>query len=299
MNDHIIKITVQKEWSGVTVQDLFRHIFFAPKKLVHEMRMNQYVYLNGSPANWLDILQVGDQLSIYCKKEKIEDGFAYPFPLQVLYDDDHILIVNKPANMTTHPNNNETNTLINAVANYLLQKGVEENAYPIHRLDKDTTGTIMFAKHPLSKAILDRMLEERKIKRTYVALVDGVMNSSKGMINEPIGRDRHHPTRRRVSKSGQKALTHFEVIKRFSKKNVTLISCQLDTGRTHQIRVHLSHIGYPLAGDRLYGGSTTFTRQALHAKQITFIHPFTLEKIQINAPFLDHPPIFPITGANR
>ncbi|MGA9225314.1 MAG: RluA family pseudouridine synthase, partial [Mesobacillus sp.] len=135
-------------------------------------------------------------------------------------------------------------------------------------------------------------LEDRQIKRTYLALADGIIRQNKGTINQPIGRDRHHPTKRRVSETGQKAITHFKVLERFKQKDLTLLQCSLDTGRTHQIRVHFSHLGHPLAGDSLYEGSTDFNRQALHAVKLELFHPFTQEKIICHAPFIDQPPIF-------
>ena len=140
--------------------------------------------------------------------------------------------------------------------------------------------------------MLDKMLEERKITRTYYALVEGIVKPEKGTIQEKIGRDRHHATRRRVSPTGQTATTHFKVIQRYPKQNITLVSCTLDSGRTHQIRVHFSHIHHPLAGDTLYGGKKIFSRQALHAHQIEFIHPISEEKIICKAPFIDTPPFF-------
>src|SRR5690606_7932252 len=120
----------------------------------------------------------------------------------------------------------------------------------------------------------------------------GMIESKNGKITEPIGRDRHHPTRRRVSKTGQQAITYYRVINTFRKENLSLIECSLETGRTHQIRVHLSFIGHPLAGDKLYGGSPKFSRQALHARKLEFIHPFLLKKVQVTASFLDRPSIF-------
>jgi 23S rRNA pseudouridine1911/1915/1917 synthase len=152
---------------------------------------------------------------------------------------------------------------------------------------------VLFAKHSFVGAILDKMLEERKIRRTYVAITDGLIAKKKGTINAAIGRDRHHPTKRRVSPTGQSAITHYKVLDTFPNKNRTLIQCQLDTGRTHQIRVHLSNSGHPITGDILYGGKPDFSRLALHAARLEFIHPFTKENIICFAPFLDRPAIFP------
>ena len=156
-----------------------------------------------------------------------------------------------------------------------IAKGERRKIKHVHRLDRDTTGAILFAKHALAGSILDKTLEERSIKRTYFALVHGQLKRKKGTIQEPIGRDRHHPTKRRVSASGQPAITHYELLEYNSKQNLSLIQCQLDTGRTHQIRVHLSSIGHPIVGDKLYGGKPLFERQALHAGKLVIPHPFT------------------------
>ncbi|HLU21442.1 MAG TPA: RluA family pseudouridine synthase [Bacillaceae bacterium] len=286
------KIRINEQWANLSLQQLFRDIWQAPKKLTHELRMSKNVSVNGEIGNWAKQLNVGDMMEIVFS-DSVSTYKYYEEHINVLYEDEHLFVVNKRANMQTHPNTNETDTLLNAVAAYFHSKDEDCFFQPVHRLDKDTTGAILFAKNPLSLAVLHKLLEERAIKRTYWALADGLLKAKQGKINEPIGRDRHHATRRRVSKTGQTAITNYRVVKLFPEKRLSLIECQLDTGRTHQIRVHLQHIGHPLAGDTLYGGSPIFPRQALHAKKIEFIHPFTLEKINVEAPFLDSPPIFP------
>lgn len=288
MIDNKIKIPIPKEWNDISVQDLFKLKWQAPKKLVHNLRMEKSVLLNGEVTLWTESLKTGDQLEISISEKDKKTIQPTYFSINILYEDDHLLVVNKPANMITHPNIDEKNTLLNAVIYYLNGS----YASHIHRLDKNTTGTVLFAKHPLSHAILDRMLEERKIKRTYWALTDGLFHKKVGIINAPIGRDRHHSTRRRVSNTGQSAVTDYRVLSTFPKEQLTLIECTLRTGRTHQIRVHFQHIGHPLAGDKLYDGSSLFNRQALHARKITFIHPFSLKKLEIQAPFIDEPAIF-------
>lgn len=287
-------IYIQKDWEKYTIESLFKDYWKAPKKLVHELRMEKSVLINGQEANWTSHFHFGDTLSI---------PFFLPEPpivqptymeIDILFEDDHLLIANKPAGMDTHPNSEIDHfSLLNGVAFHLQSKGDLHYIKHIHRLDRDTTGAVIFAKHRMCGAILDRLLEERKIKRTYVALVEGKIKTSGGSISKPIGRDRHHPTRRRVSSTGQSAVTHYKVQSYNAKNNTTLISCQLDTGRTHQIRVHLSSIGHPLIGDSLYGSRVKQKRQALHALKVEFTHPFTEENIVCKAPFVDNPSIFP------
>ncbi|ASS97298.1 RNA pseudouridine synthase [Peribacillus simplex NBRC 15720 = DSM 1321] len=292
-NQHLI-IEVLQSWNGLTLEKLFRERWKAPKKLVHEWRMSKEVTVNGNSVTWSTILNEGDTISIplldHAENETIK---AENLGIPILYEDDLLLIANKPAGMDTHPSHpGEAHSLINGVAHHLQKTGQTCMIKHIHRLDKDTTGAVLFAKNRLIGSMLDRMLEEREIKRTYLALVEGNIKKDEGDIKEKIGRDRHHATRRRVSPTGQTAVTHFRVINRDSKKNLTLVSCTLESGRTHQIRVHFSHLNHPLAGDTLYGGKKTFHRQALHARKIEFIHPISELKMIIEAPFIDRPEIF-------
>ncbi|PKF87995.1 RluA family pseudouridine synthase [Bacillus sp. BA3] len=295
-NQHLI-IDVLQSWNGLTIEKLFREHWQAPKKLVHEWRMSKEVTVNGNSVAWSTILNEGDSISIplldHAENETVQ---AADLGISILYEDDVLLIANKPAGMDTHPSQpGEAHSLLNGVAHHLQKTGQTCMIKHIHRLDKDTTGAVLFAKNRLIGSMLDRMLEEREIKRTYLALVEGNIKKNEGEIKEKIGRDRHHATRRRVSPTGQTAVTHYRVLNRDPKKNLTLVSCTLESGRTHQIRVHFSHLNHPLAGDTLYGGKRTFPRQALHARKIEFIHPISEEKMIVEAPFIDEPDIFDVT----
>ncbi|MBV7508118.1 RluA family pseudouridine synthase [Bacillus sp. sid0103] len=288
------QITVPLEWNGITVADIFRHVFDSPKKLTHSFRMENKVLVNGERANWNTPLIKGSKLQLKLFEEENIEIFPNYIEIEILYEDEHILVINKPPFMNTHPNDPKADhdTLVNAVQFYLQAKGENRNIRQIHRLDRDTSGAILLAKHALAGAIMDNMLVKRKIKRTYIALVHGIVKQRRGTINKPIGRDRHHATKRRVSPSGQVALTHYAILKVDNEKQQSYVKCWLDTGRTHQIRVHLSHMGHPLIGDTLYGGRPIVQRQALHAAKLEFNHPFTQEKIICHAPFLDQPIIF-------
>jgi 23S rRNA pseudouridine1911/1915/1917 synthase len=285
---------VPNEWEGFKLDDIFRKIWEAPKKLTYTFRIENKVLINGNSPNWNMPLVQGDKIMISLFEEISGEAPPTYHDVPILYEDDHLIVFNKPAFMSTHPNNIEVDkdTLLNAAIYHLQAKGENRNIRHVHRLDRDTTGAILFAKHSLAGAILDRMLELRKIKRTYIAIVSGLLPSKKGIIHEPIGRDRHHATKRRVSLTGQDAVTHYQVIKEDKKQKLTYVKCWLETGRTHQIRAHFSHIGHPLAGDVLYGGGAFFSRQALHAAKLEFVHPLTGEEIICHAPFIDNPQIF-------
>ncbi|WP_409305914.1 RluA family pseudouridine synthase [Peribacillus sp. SCS-155] len=290
-----LAITIPQKWDKCTVDDIFKEKWKTPKKMLHELRMSKNVKVDGQEIPWNLPLLTGQSLSFPAFESKLPASIIpADLEIDIIYEDDFLLIANKPSGLETHPSTaGHTNTLLNAVAYYLTQSGQQGYIKHIHRLDKDTTGAVLFAKAKLVGSMLDKMLEEREIKRTYAALVEGIIAQPQGTINEKIGRDRHHATRRRVSPGGQSAITHYKAVHTFPKENMTLITCQLESGRTHQIRVHLSHIGHPLMGDILYGGPSKFKRQALHALKIEFIHPITEEPIEVAAPFLDNPSIFP------
>ncbi|KMK96927.1 RluA family pseudouridine synthase [Rossellomorea marisflavi] len=276
------ELTIPSNWKNVTIEMILKDKWNSPKKWIHSMRMSKEVKINGEVAGWNEPLKGGDRLQLpLFKGLELNVNPTYG-ELDVLYEDEHVIVVNKPAGIDTHPNGpDDTHTLANLVAFHIQASGKSSNVLHIHRLDKDTSGAVVFAKDPLSKAILDRLLSERKVKRTYHAVAQGSLKKNKGSITDPIGRDRHHPTRRRVSASGQEAITHFKVVSK--QKDKTCLTLQLKTGRTHQIRVHLSSLGHPLAGDLLYDGTPVYKRQALHASSIVFPHPLTGETISCHA----------------
>lgn len=281
------QVKVSDAQKNQTIESYLKNEWQFPKKLLHELRMAKGCKVNGEIKPWNTILLPDDQVEILLFNEEDYGVIPQNQSIEICYEDDHLLIVNKPFGVDTHPNEKgQLNTLANGVAYHYQENGLKIKVRHIHRLDKDTTGGVVFAKHALSSSILDSMLSQRKIKRTYTAIVEGNVKSLKGTINEPIGRDRHHPTRRRVSPKGDKAITHYTKKKYISKLNITILECQLDTGRTHQIRVHLSFLGHPLIGDVLYGGKRKLlNRQGLHASNVQLIHPFTKEELSINIPF--------------
>ncbi|MFC5447270.1 RluA family pseudouridine synthase [Paenibacillus aestuarii] len=203
--------------------------------------------------------------------------------LDIAYEDDFCLVVNKPAGMSIHPAEaGQQGTLASAVAYYYASTGQACAIRHIHRLDQDTTGAVLYAKNEWAHVLLDEAMREKRIDRTYAALAQGVFRAKRGTIDAPIGRDRHHSGKRRVTPGGDAAVTHYRVKQQL--KGAALVELELETGRTHQIRVHLSHLGHPLIGDTLYGGSAALLkRQALHGKQLRFPHPLTQEQIVVQA----------------
>ncbi|MFK2825897.1 RluA family pseudouridine synthase [Bacillus sp. B190/17] len=280
----IYELAVPSEWTGDTIHSVFKDRWQLPKKMIHEWRMAKSAKLNGKEANWKVPLKAGDMLQIPLFHSHGKAPVPSFIDIDVLYEDDHLLIANKVPGIKTHPNDDtETQTLLNAAAYHVQSSGEQGFIRHVHRLDEHTSGAVLFAKHDAAYAVLSRLLEERRIKRTYVAAVHGLIQQTKGTIDKPIGKDRYHSSRRRISPSGQSALTHFQVLKRDKGRALSIIKCQLMTGRTHQIRVHFSAIGHPLIGDILYGGKPLVKRQALHAVKIEIPHPFIGETIVCEA----------------
>ncbi|RKN70694.1 RluA family pseudouridine synthase [Paenibacillus ginsengarvi] len=203
--------------------------------------------------------------------------------LNILYEDDFTLVVNKPAGVEVHPSvQGQRGTLAHAVAAYYEASGQSCRVRHIHRLDKDTTGPVLYAKNEFAHYEFDKAMREKKIERIYLAVAEGVFTQKRGKIDKPIGQDRHHSTRRRVSETGEPAVTLFDVVDTFA--DHTLVRLRLETGRTHQIRVHLSSIDHPLAGDGMYGGTRRYIhRQALHGERLVWIHPWTGERMEVRA----------------
>nr|WP_280521418.1 RluA family pseudouridine synthase [Paenibacillus mangrovi] len=207
--------------------------------------------------------------------------------LEILYEDDFCLVVHKPAGMNIHPDGRKGETqptLDHAVAAHFQMQGEEIAVRHIHRLDQHTSGPVLYAKNDWAQLKLDEDMRHKRIARSYVAFVQGRVSAELKVIDLPIGKDRHHKQRRRVSTTGQHAVTHVRVGEVY--KNASLVHLELETGRTHQIRVHLSHLGHPLLGDSLYGGSMSLIgRQALHGERLDFSHPFTGERIEVVDPW--------------
>ena len=247
-----------------------------PRKVRHFLRTKRHVTVNGEKVPFHTIVSKGAVVGLTFDEEDYPPHQVIPnasIPVEVLYEDEHILVINKPCGIKTHPNQpNENDTMLNAVAAYM-----NGHPYVVHRLDKETSGALLFAKNPVVLPLLGRQLEEKKMYREYEALAKGTLTHD-FTCHQPIGKDRHDKRKRCVAKNGQPAVTHVRIIK--TEKNATRIRCRLETGRTHQIRVHLASTGHPLIGDPLYGQPAK--RLYLHATQLTFFHPFLQQKMTIN-----------------
>ena len=256
---------------------------------VQRMISEENITINGKVEKSSYKVQIGDKVTV--KKEEPKDSTmkAESIPLDVIYEDNDILIVNKEKGMVVHPGNgNPSGTLANAVLarckDSLSGIGGEIRPGIVHRLDKDTSGIIIVAKNDKSHLDISKQIKDHTVKKTYVALVRGRIKENEATIDMPIGRSNKDRKKMAVTKNGKNAVTHFKVLKRY--KDYTYIEVNIETGRTHQIRVHMAEIGYPVVGDLVYSnGKNPFgvEGQMLHAKKIEFNHPTTKKRVEFEA----------------
>lgn len=268
--------TITNRFAQASVKEILEDHLLIPRKIRHFLRTKKQVKVNGQAVNWQTVVQLGATISLTFDEEDYPDRQV---PLgdkglvEVLYEDEHLIIVNKPEGLKTHGNEPTEIALLNHVSAH-----VGQTCHVVHRLDMETSGAVLFAKNQFILPIINRLLENKAINRRYLALVDGRLNQPV-TLTQKIGRHRHDRRKRVVDpKGGQQAVTHVSPQTRFGRQ--TLVSCQLETGRTHQIRVHLSHQGLPLVGDPLYHPRPK-GRLMLHAYQLELSHPLTLEKIAV------------------
>jgi 23S rRNA pseudouridine1911/1915/1917 synthase len=235
-------------------------------------------------------LSKGDVVKVHFPPEKQSESMeAENITLDIVYEDEHFLAVNKPHGMPTIPSLYQPKgSLAAGVLFYYQQHNIPGTFHAVNRLDKDTSGIVLVAKHRFAHSLMSKKQREKTIQREYIALVHGKLEQDFGIITSPIGRNPDSIIERMVREDGQLSITHFEKINYFPIHHITAVRLKLETGRTHQIRVHMSSIGYPLIGDDLYGGSRDLIkRQALHSETARFIHPFSDEEVMIKVDLPD------------
>lgn len=284
-----IQYKIEEQHNGKCISMFLKEKEYSRAVIIELKKTKTGIQKNGTWAGVNEILNTGDILEI-CLTEQGASENIVPRELQldILYEDEDILVVNKPYDTPIHPSvNNYNNTLANGVVHYYQQQNKPYIFRCINRLDRDTTGVTILAKNLISASILSKRMKERGLSRTYVAFVEGI-TKEEGTIALPIGREEGTIIKRKIDeKEGKHAVTHYCKLEELQVegKAVSVVALQLETGRTHQIRVHMASIGHPLLGDFLYNESNhMLTRQALHAASCAFYHPITGEYKRITAP---------------
>lgn len=268
--------TVEEDLSDIRIDKYLIDLLGLSRSKIQKMIENNNITVNDKYVKNSYIVRVDDEIKV---NELIEDIDIKPenIPLDIVYEDDYLLVVNKKSGMVVHPAlGHYTNTLVNALMYHTNLSNNDVRPGIVHRIDKDTSGLLVVAKNDSVHEYLSNELSKRKVNRKYIALVYGVIKNDTGTIDAPIGRSLTDRKKMAVTDVNSKdAITHFKVLERFN--DATLIECTLETGRTHQIRVHMSYIGYPIVNDAVYGRRKVINDygQMLHAKTIGFVHPIT------------------------
>ncbi|WP_207694946.1 RluA family pseudouridine synthase [Enterococcus sp. DIV0212c] len=283
-----VKIKQEKGRIDKVLSDLLKD---HSRSQIQQWLKDENVTVNGEVTRSNYKVKENDEINITIPEPEELDVQAENIPIEIVYEDDDVLVINKPQGMVVHPSAGHKNgTLVNALLyhikdlssiNGIIRPGI------VHRIDKDTSGLLMVAKNDKAHVALAEQLKDKTSLRKYVALVHGEISHDKGEINAPIGRSKNDRKMQAVIEGGKSAVTHFEVLERFN--DFTLVQLQLETGRTHQIRVHMKYIGFPVAGDPLYGPRKTLKGkgQFLHAEMLGFKHPTTGQMMVFEAPLPD------------
>lgn len=285
-----MRYTLEEKWLHIDIDSLFvktiQEFFDAyipSKKIQHLLIQNKQILLDGNPVKREDdIVGLHLDLMIYPQIYEYEKTDNQP---DIVYEDEILLIVNKPKGVLVHSDGSDELTLTKMVGSYFYDQNYI-SAYPIHRLDKQTSGLVVFSKSEVFQPLLDQLLSDKQIRRSYLAFVEGKMKEGSILtIDKPIGKDRHNPNKRIIHKNGQSALTKVRCVACNKSKDYSVLLCTLETGRTHQIRVHLSSIGHPILNDDLYGHSSDLCiRMGLFAESIELYHPLKEEMMEVEAP---------------
>ena len=285
MNRNIDYI-IDEDSAGLRVEQFLRRKRYSGQNLSEMKRMPKSILVNGVHYYMRQELSKGDHLQVrICETKNSEKIPPTNLPLDIIYEDEDLLVLNKPAGMPIHPSlNNYTNSMANALAYYFQSQGKPFIFRCCNRLDRDTSGLTIVSKHLVSGSILSDMTKYREVHREYLAIARGSVTPSEGTIQAPLGRKDGTIIERTVDwEHGEDAVTHYKVVKEAN--GHSLVSLRLETGRTHQIRIHMKYLGYPLIGDYLYNPDMEYmTRQALHSHHMEFTHPITGEHMSFTAP---------------
>lgn len=285
---------ITKSEDGLRVEQYLRRRGFSRQNLVELKKTPESILVNGIWYYLNQPLSAGDKLVVHIRETSSSEKVPpIPLPLDIVFEDEDLLVVNKPAKMPIHPSQgNYYHSLANALAWYYQQQGKPFIFRCTNRLDRDTSGLTVIAKHMVSSNILSRMARQHEIERNYLAIVRGCVHPKSGTIDAPLSRKEGSVIERTIDFAhGEPAVTHYRVLE--EKKGHSLVSLRLETGRTHQIRIHMKHLGYPLIGDYLYNPDMEYmTRQALHSARLRFVHPITEKQMDFSVPLPEDMQVF-------
>lgn len=279
LDNNILSIKIESIFEE-TIQEFFDN-YIPSKKIQHLLIQNKWIDLDANPVKReSDIVGEYLRINIY---PTINNYSKIDNKIDVVYEDEFILIVNKPKDLIVHSDNENEITLNKIVESYYINKNYI-SCLPIHRLDKETSGLVLYSKSIIFQPLLDKMLQDKEIRRTYLAFIEGNFKEESINVNKAIGKDRHINNKYVVSENGLSAFTKFRKIGFNNKDNYSVVRCLLETGRTHQIRVHLKSLGYTILNDEIYGHKSNLCiRMGLFAQSISFFHPMIQENIEVEA----------------
>lgn len=280
---NVLPVIVTRD-NGKKIRDYLKYEENFSTRLITKAGLEGRITVNGLVVKLNYKIALGDRIEINLDRIESQNVIPQDMDLDIIYEDKNIIIVNKPPFMVVHPTkSHQTETLSNGVLKHFMDNGESCIVRLVSRLDMDTSGLIIVAKNQFAHMFLAKEMESNSIDKLYLALVHGVLPQKSGIIDEPIGRENEDSIKREVMSKGKRSVTHYRVIEEYD--NASLVELRLETGRTHQIRVHLSYLGNPIIGDKLYGieDSAMISRQALHAYKLKFRHPITKMKLSLSS----------------
>lgn len=285
----ILKYTVTNN-TYTTINNILKEEFHISNRLFVKLLNSNTVFLNGKNVDTRTRVHKNDIISVNLDlPEDNSNIIPKASSLDIIYEDSWLLVLNKPAGIAIHPSFlHYDNSLSNGVKYYFDTIHLKKKIRPINRLDYNTSGIVLFAKSEYIQEILSQQMQNNEFKKEYLCVINGILEKKSSILDFPIARKNGSIIERCVSLDGKPSITKYSVIKEFKSKNFSLVKCILETGRTHQIRVHFSHINHPLLGDTLYGNpSNLIDRQALHSYKVSFVHPITKKELTIISPLAE------------